>query len=83
MCRKNSKSKWKITGIVSFGDITCGNKKRSGVYVNVSHYREWINEHTNKVHTLYNVLLRIARNLLETRENVKISTHPFFHTNLD
>ena len=28
-------------------------------------------------HTLYNVLLRIARNLLETRENVKISTHPF------
>ena len=26
--------------------------------------------------TLYNVLLRIAMNLLETRENVKISTHP-------
>ena len=35
------------------------------------------------VHTLYNVILRIARNFLETRENVKISTHPFYHTNLD
>ena len=33
--------------------------------------------------TLYNVLLRTARNLLETRKNVKISTHPFYHTNLD
>ena len=33
--------------------------------------------------TLYNVILRIARNFLETRENVKISTHPFYHTNLD
>ena len=35
------------------------------------------------IHTLYNVLLRIARKLLETRENVKISTHPVYHTNLD
>ena len=35
------------------------------------------------IHTLYNVILRIARNFLETRENVKISTHPFYHTNLD
>ena len=33
--------------------------------------------------TLYNVILGIARNFLETRENVKISTHPFYHTNLD
>ena len=33
--------------------------------------------------TLYNVILCIARNFLETRENVKISTHPFYHTNLD
>ena len=33
--------------------------------------------------TLYNVILRIPRNLLETRENVKILTHPFYHTNLD
>ena len=32
--------------------------------------------------TLYNVILRIARNFLETRENIKISTHPFYHTNL-
>ena len=35
------------------------------------------------IHTLYNVLLRMARNLLETRENVKILTHSFYHTNLD
>ena len=33
--------------------------------------------------TLYNVILRIARNLLETRENVKILTHPVYLTNLD
>ena len=33
--------------------------------------------------TLYNVILRIPRNFLETREIVKISTHPFYHTNLD
>ena len=31
-------------------------------------------------HTLYNVILRIARNLLKTSENIKISTHPFYHT---
>ena len=35
------------------------------------------------IYTLYNVILRIARNFLETREYVKISTHPFCHTNLD
>ena len=28
--------------------------------------------------TLYNAILRIARNFLETRENIKISTHPFY-----
>ena len=33
------------------------------------------------IHTLYNVILRIARNFLETRENIKISTHPFYHIN--
>ena len=33
--------------------------------------------------TLYNTILRIARNFLETRENIKISTHPFYHVNLD
>ena len=32
---------------------------------------------------LYNVILRIARNFLETRENINISTHPFYHINLD
>ena len=31
------------------------------------------------MHTLYNVILRIARNLLETRENIKIESHPFYH----
>ena len=31
------------------------------------------------VHTLYNELLRIARNLLETRENIKIESCLFYH----
>ena len=34
------------------------------------------------VRTLYNAILRIARNFLETRENIKILTHPFYHINL-
>ena len=29
--------------------------------------------------TLYNYILRIARNLLETRENIKIEFHLFYH----
>ena len=29
--------------------------------------------------TLYNVILRIARNLLVTKENIKIESHPFYH----
>ena len=33
--------------------------------------------------TLYNVILRIGRNFLETRENIKILTHPSYHINLD
>ena len=33
--------------------------------------------------TLYNAILRIARNFLETKENIKISTHPFYHVNSD
>ena len=32
--------------------------------------------------TLYNAILRTPRNFLETRENVKILTHPFYHINL-
>ena len=32
-----------------------------------------------KIGTLYNDILRIARNLLETRENTKIESHPFYH----
>ena len=32
--------------------------------------------------TLYNTILRIASNFLETRENIKILTHPFYHINL-
>ena len=32
-----------------------------------------------QVGTLYNDILRIARNLLETRENTKIESHPFYH----
>ena len=33
-------------------------------------------------HTLYNAILRIVRNFLKTRENITISTHPFYHINL-
>ena len=40
-------------------------------------------EFDSKLHTLYNVILRIARNFLETSENIKISTNPFYHINLD
>ena len=32
-----------------------------------------------KLHGTYNVILRIARNLLETRENIKIESHPFYY----
>ena len=35
-----------------------------------------------KIRTLYNAILRTPRNFLETRENVKILTHPFYHINL-
>ena len=39
--------------------------------------------HDSRNHlTLYNAILRIARNFLETGENIKISTHPFYHINL-
>ena len=31
------------------------------------------------LYTLYNVILRIARNLLETRKNIKIESHSFCH----
>ena len=48
----------------------------------------WIGDGKTHVHvknselyfTLYNdIVLRIARNLLETRENIKIESHPFYH----
>ena len=39
-------------------------------------------KHSLEWNTLYNTILRIARNFLETRENIKISTHPFYHINL-
>ena len=35
-----------------------------------------------KIHTLYNAILRTARIFLETRKNIKISTHLFYHINL-
>ena len=38
--------------------------------------------HVTTLHTLYNAILRIARNFRETRENIKISTHLFYHINL-
>ena len=39
-------------------------------------------QRASKIHTLYNAILRTPRNFLETRENVKILTHPFYHINL-
>ena len=35
------------------------------------------------MYTMYNVILCIARNLLEKREDIKYLTHPFYCTNLD
>ena len=32
-----------------------------------------------EIYTLYNIILSIARNLLETRENIKIESHPFYY----
>ena len=31
---------------------------------------------------LYTVILRIARNFLKTRQNIKTSNQPFYHINL-
>ena len=31
------------------------------------------------IHTLYNEILRKARNLLQIRENIIIESHPFYH----
>ena len=42
----------------------------------------YIKKRANHLLTLYNAILRIARNFLETRENIKILTHPFYHMNL-
>ena len=33
--------------------------------------------------TMYNAILGIARNFLETGENIKILTNSFYHINLD
>ena len=33
------------------------------------------------IYTLYNVILRIARNFLEPKENIKSLTHPLYHIN--
>ena len=33
----------------------------------------------NRFYTLYDVKLHIARNLMETRENMEIESHPFYH----
>ena len=44
LCRQNSKEKWKITGIVSYGPLKCGHPKQTGVYANIPHYRKWIDD---------------------------------------
>ena len=55
------------------------NLKPEGAYFQPKNYSYllWI------AYTLHNVILCIGRNLLETRENIKISTHPFYSINLD
>ena len=52
------------------------NKWQFWLWICNLHYLRWY------VDTLYNAILRIARNFLETRENIKIPTHPFYHINL-
>ena len=38
---------------------------------------------TMKTHTLYNDILCIARNFLQTIKNIKIESHPLYHTLCD
>ena len=52
-------------------------------YISPSSHAHICNVPLTVYSTLYNVILRIAWNFLETRENIKISTHPFYHINLD
>ena len=47
ICKKNSDDQWKITGFVSWG-AECGHPERPTVFVNVPHYREWIDDNTKK-----------------------------------
>ena len=47
-------------------------------FVNKNHFKRVNTEFTLRL-TLYNVILRITRNFLETRENTKIESHPFYH----
>ena len=46
-------------------------------------YLKNISPNHSKNWYLHCIILRIARNFVETRENIKILTHPFYHINLD
>ena len=52
-------------------------------YINVLHTYFASQKHEREgfvnLTTLYNVILRIARNLPETKETIKIESHPFSH----
>ena len=56
-------------------DYICSQQNKLTHHMNALHEGK-------KPHTLYNAILRIAKNFLETRENIKILTHPFYHINL-
>uniref|UniRef100_A0A1L8DQU0 limulus clotting factor C n=1 Tax=Nyssomyia neivai TaxID=330878 RepID=A0A1L8DQU0_9DIPT len=48
LVQKNSQGEVQIHGVVSWGWIPCGQSGRTGIFVNVMHYMDWINEIMNK-----------------------------------
>ena len=74
-----------------FYTILNRHKSVSNYFFNLRHYvnkelwktKEFNMSRVIHICTLYNAILRIARNFLETKENIKISTHPFYPVNLD
>ena len=61
------------------------NKRKHGLFSNFcttvisAGFCQKVECHNVMVRTLYNLILRIAKNLLETKENIKIASHPFYH----
>ncbi|GAB0098980.1 trypsin [Sergentomyia squamirostris] len=46
--QKDSQGKSVVYGVVSWGWIPCGQPGKTGIFVNVSHYLQWIQNHLNK-----------------------------------